>query len=74
MAKIRLTSRTGQLVATGVTLEDNSVIQATKEVVLSVGTTQSPGLLELSGIGQKDVLGDAGVPQLLDLDGVGEHF
>jgi choline dehydrogenase-like flavoprotein len=61
-------------VATGVTLQDGTVIQAYEEVVLSAGAIQSPGLLELSGIGQASVLSAAGVTQLIDLPGVGENL
>lgn len=62
------------LTATGVTLQDGTTIEAKKEVILSAGSLQSPGLLELSGIGQKKVLDTAGVPQLVDLPGVGENL
>lgn len=61
--------------ASGVTLEDGTIIAATKEVILSAGTFQSPGLLELSGIGNSDVLSAAGVTEVIsDLPGVGENL
>ncbi len=67
--------RTGHTqVATGVTLQDGTVIKAYEEVVLSAGSIQSPGLLELSGIGRSSVLAAAGVEQLIDLPGVGENL
>ncbi|KAM5343757.1 hypothetical protein ACJ41O_012294 [Fusarium nematophilum] len=69
-----LFSRSNGLTATGVTLEDGSTIRARKEVILSAGSIQSPGLLELSGIGQAAVLAKAGVKQLLNLPGVGENY
>ena len=62
------------VVATGVTLQDGSVITARKEVILSAGSLQSPGILELSGIGQKSVLDAVGIEQVLDIPGVGENF
>lgn len=62
------------VVASGVTLQDGSVITARKEVILSAGSLQSPGILELSGIGQKDVLDAVGIGQLIDLPGVGENL
>lgn len=62
------------LVALGVTLQDGTVFHAKKEVILSAGAFQSPGLLELSGIGQKEVLNAVGIDQLLDLPGVGENL
>ena len=39
-----------------------------------VGTLQSPQILELSGIGQREVLKKAGVECLVDLPGVGENL
>ena len=61
-------------IATGVTVQDGTVIEARKEVILSAGSLQSPGLLELSGIGQKEVLDTAGIEQIIDLPGVGENL
>ncbi|KAK2051722.1 GMC oxidoreductase [Colletotrichum caudatum] len=60
--------------AYGVTLRDGTVIQARKEVILSAGSVQSPGLLELSGIGQASVLKASGIKQVIDLPGVGENL
>jgi choline dehydrogenase-like flavoprotein len=59
---------------TGVVLEDGKTIEAKKEVVLSAGSLLSPKLLELSGIGQKDVLKKAGIEPKVDLPGVGENL
>jgi choline dehydrogenase-like flavoprotein len=67
-------SSEGSVVATGVTLQDGSVITAREEVILSAGSIQSPGILELSGAGQKDVLDAVGIKQIIDLPGVGENF
>jgi choline dehydrogenase-like flavoprotein len=60
--------------ATGVTLPDGTVVRAKREVILSAGSIQSPGLLELSGIGQSAVLTAAGITPLIDLPGVGENY
>lgn len=62
------------LEATGVTLADGRVLHARREVILSAGAFHSPALLEASGIGQAGVLAAAGVPQLLELPGVGENL
>ncbi|KAH8878720.1 alcohol oxidase [Thozetella sp. PMI_491] len=64
----------GKRFATGVTLLDGTQINATKEVILSAGSIQSPGLLELSGIGQSAVLEAAGIETLIELPGVGENY
>ncbi len=60
--------------ATGVTLSDGQIITASKEVLVSAGSVQSPGLLELSGIGQPSLLKAAGVAPLVELAGVGENY
>ncbi|OCL12847.1 GMC oxidoreductase [Glonium stellatum] len=61
--------------ATGVTLQDGTSITASKEVILSAGTLQSPGLLELSGIGDDNFLKAAGVNKTIyNLPGVGENL
>ncbi|PSR75149.1 hypothetical protein PHLCEN_2v9292 [Hermanssonia centrifuga] len=49
-------------------------VRAKKLVVISAGTFGSPGILERSGIGAKDVLEKAGVKQFVDLPGVGENY
>ncbi|KAH7367534.1 choline dehydrogenase [Plectosphaerella cucumerina] len=64
----------GAYQATGVTLADGKVITAKKEVVVSAGSVQSPGLLELSGVGQPAVIKAAGVTPLINLPGVGENY
>ena len=48
--------------------------RATREVLLAAGAIQSPQLLELSGIGQSEVLQRAGVPVVHHLPGVGENL
>ncbi|KAI0797157.1 alcohol oxidase [Abortiporus biennis] len=67
----------GELVATGVefTYADKKTytVKASKEVILSSGTLKSAQILELSGIGRKDVLDKIGVPVKVDLPGVGEN-
>lgn len=75
VAKVNLEEEEGgEHVATGVTLSDGTVIRARAEVILSAGAIQSPGLLENSGIGQKELLSEAGIEQLVDLPGVGENL
>jgi len=49
-------------------------IAARKEVILSAGPVQSPKLLELSGIGQHQLLQRYGIPVVRDLPGVGENL
>jgi choline dehydrogenase len=47
---------------------------AREEVVISAGAIGSPRLLQLSGIGPRAALSDAGVPTVLDLPGVGQNL
>jgi choline dehydrogenase len=44
------------------------------EVILAAGAVKSPHLLELSGIGQPQVLQAAGIPVQHELRGVGENY
>jgi len=45
-----------------------------REVILAAGALKSPQLLELSGVGQGERLGQLGIPVVLDLPGVGENL
>lgn len=49
-------------------------IKARREVIVSSGAIGSPKLLEVSGIGNKDILAAAGVETLIDLPGVGSNM
>jgi choline dehydrogenase len=48
--------------------------QARREVILSAGSVGSPQLLQLSGIGPREVLQEAGVEVVHELPGVGENL
>jgi choline dehydrogenase-like flavoprotein len=49
-------------------------LRATREVLVCCGAIDSPRLLQLSGIGPRQVLETAGVPVVVDLPGVGENL
>ena len=53
---------------------ETRTVRGTKLVVLSAGSFGTPGILERSGIGSKDVLQRVGVKQRVDLPGVGENY
>ncbi|KAH6665811.1 putative glucose-methanol-choline oxidoreductase [Halenospora varia] len=72
--KVNFVQRRGNLVATSVTMEDNTIISTSGEIILSAGSFQSPGLLELSGIGNSTLLTANGITPVLDLPGVGENL
>jgi choline dehydrogenase len=48
--------------------------RVTREVILAAGAVKSPHLLELSGIGNPDILAAAGIPVTHALLGVGENY
>ncbi|KAK7462794.1 hypothetical protein VKT23_007375 [Stygiomarasmius scandens] len=63
--------------ATGVQYSVNGTsfsVNANKEVILSAGAIQTPQLLELSGIGDSDILNQFGITPVIDLPGVGENL
>nr|GAT47689.1 aryl-alcohol oxidase-like protein [Mycena chlorophos] len=49
-------------------------LSARKEVILCAGAIGTPQILQLSGIGPKDVLRRARIPQIVDLPDVGQHL
>ena len=49
-------------------------VHASREVIISGGTINSPQLLQLSGIGQTNLLNNLGVEVLHSLPGVGENL
>jgi choline dehydrogenase len=53
---------------------EQKVVTARQEVILSAGTLHSPQLLELSGIGNGDVLRQFGISVVNHLPGVGENL
>lgn len=72
-----LFSQEGGVKATGVHYSHNGTthtVSATKEVVLAAGTFQSPKILELSGIGDVQLLTKHGIEPIRDLPGVGENL
>ncbi|KAF2227673.1 choline dehydrogenase [Elsinoe ampelina] len=72
--KILFTRRHHKLRATAVSLSTNQTISAKKEIILSAGTIQSPGLLEPSGIGSPSILNPLSIPLLHPLPGVGANL
>src|SRR5207244_267446 len=49
-------------------------VRATREVIVSCGTANSPKLLELSGIGNSEILRSHGIDVVRELNGVGENL
>ena len=53
---------------------ERRVVHAAREVIVSGGAFNSPQLLQLSGIGAPDLLGELGIPVRRALPGVGENL
>lgn len=65
------------MVATGVRIrqgDEHRGIEARREVILAGGAINSPQILQLSGIGDPDHLGNIGVPVRHALKGVGQNL
>ncbi|RDB15490.1 Glucose oxidase [Hypsizygus marmoreus] len=68
---------TDGLLATGAEFEYEGkvhVAHAKKDVIVSAGTLKTPQILELSGIGSKEVLDAIDIPVKVELPGVGENL
>lgn len=77
VSKVNFDTSCGDLWANGVTFTNNGqtyIVNATKEVILSGGTVNTPQLLELSGIGSKSILSKHGIEVLYDNPNVGENL
>lgn len=76
--KITFDDKKKPTMATGVEITDASgkasTVYAKKEVILAAGAIQTPKLLQLSGIGRKDILSAAGIKTRVELDAVGSNF
>ncbi|KAI1764977.1 aryl-alcohol dehydrogenase [Hypoxylon sp. FL1150] len=67
----------GALRASGVCYNHESTrksVACSKEVIVAAGAFQSPKLLELSGIGNRELLDQHGIELVKDLPGVGENL
>ena len=49
-------------------------VQARREIILAAGALHSPQILQLSGIGPKQLLSSLGIETVVDLPGVGRNF
>ncbi|KAJ7880951.1 hypothetical protein B0H13DRAFT_938112 [Mycena leptocephala] len=80
VTKVNWNSTTaGQAVAGGVTFAASAegkayTVNAAKEVIISGGTIGSPQVLQLSGVGPKDLITGLGIESVIDLPGVGANL
>ena len=54
--------------------EIHLLLYALAELVVILGSIQTPQLLELSGIGNPNILRPLGIETIINLPGVGEHL
>ncbi|KAL8695818.1 MAG: hypothetical protein Q9224_003138 [Gallowayella concinna] len=69
--------KSGDLVATGLNFTANNrsfIANAKREVIISGGTMKSPQMLELSGIGDRQLLSSLNIDTLIDNPNVGENL
>ncbi|OIW33152.1 putative choline dehydrogenase [Coniochaeta ligniaria NRRL 30616] len=77
VSEVVLSEHDGKWTATGVRFQHDGqgyIVSASKEVILSAGSVQSPQLLELSGIGGPGVLTRAGIAVKVENTNVGDHL
>jgi choline dehydrogenase len=63
--------------AVGMEIEQDGVrrvIRARREVILCLGAINSPQLLQVSGVGPAELVGELGIPLVADVPGVGENL
>jgi choline dehydrogenase-like flavoprotein len=74
---IKANTTHGEISAIGVEVtgpQGVGMIYASKEVILSAGALRSPALLELSGVGNPDILRKYSIPVKVNLPTVGENL
>ncbi|KAJ6095319.1 hypothetical protein N7486_006065 [Penicillium sp. IBT 16267x] len=74
VARIVVTGEDEEKVVSGVELVGGARFLAKKEVILSAGVYNSPKILLLSGIGPKELLRNADIPQSVESPYVGRNF
>ncbi len=75
--RITLDNQSGLAVAKGVVVMKDGIRQVFKsrrEVILAAGTMNSPKILELSGIGNRDILQSHGIDVIIENPNVGENL
>ncbi|XP_063541276.1 glucose dehydrogenase [FAD, quinone]-like isoform X1 [Cydia strobilella] len=75
VAKVRIDPNTKKVIGVEyIKDKQTNFVKASKEVVLSAGTLNSPQILMLSGVGPKEMLQKVNIPVVKDLPGVGQNL
>lgn len=77
VTKILTAKHDNSIIATGVFIRNEraeKTVFTRREIILAAGALQSPRILELSGIGGRQLLESHGIPVVIDNPGVGEHL
>jgi choline dehydrogenase-like flavoprotein len=77
VSKILLSGEDGDLTASAVQVSvdgKEDTYTASRQIILAAGVFNTPKLLELSGIGNREILSQHGIRSIIDLPGVGESL
>ncbi|KAI6854668.1 GMC oxidoreductase [Hortaea werneckii] len=74
----RFTARSVDFIRSNTTIESSknpkSNVKACREIILAAGAPYSPQILQVSGIGPRNLLEELGIETIVDLPGVGSNF
>lgn len=77
VSRVLFDTSSNEVTATGVEVVHNGqtvTVKAEREVILAAGAFHTPKLLELSGVGQEELMSFLDIPLVLEAPGVGMHL
>jgi choline dehydrogenase-like flavoprotein len=69
-----ITSNRAQFAPSDSNGEDRTSVKVGKEAILAAGAVHSPQILQVSGIGDPELMADIGIESVVDLPAVGQNF